>query len=328
LGGDNLAAAVAVEPSGDIVAVGYAADHSDNDYYWAIARYRPNGTLDSNFGNHGRVVTTFGLTYDFANAVAIQPDGRIVVAGSAGTHNGTQLMAVARYNSNGSLDYTFGAGGEVTTQIGSATLTIGHGLVMFGNDVVVAGYSGSDFSDTQPVLVAYTSNGSLETGFGSGGIEAFTMGTGGNGFNAVTRDGANLIAAGEDAASNNGDFFVAEAAANGSPVAGFGNAGTVNIDFAGGTDTAYAVGADRAGHVVVAGDSMGTSDEVALARLTSAGSLDASFGAGGEVTTAAAPGGSAAYAMTLLPGPRIVVAGIALRSGQSSSSFLLARYFD
>ena len=328
LGGDNLAAAVAVEPNGSIVVVGYAADHSDTNYYWAVARYRSNGTLDPTFGNQGRVVTTFGLTYDFANAVAIRPDGKIVVAGSVGTHNGTQLLAVARYNSNGSLDYTFGAGGEATTQVNGATLSIGHGLVLSGNDAVVAGYSGSDFSNTQPVLVAYASNGSLESTFGVGGIESFSLGAGGNAFNAIALDGASIIAAGENAASNNGDFFVAKVATNGSPVAGFGTGGTVNVDFAGAIDTAYALGADGSGRIVVAGDSLGASDQVALARLTSTGSLDTTFGSGGEVTTAAGPGGSAAYAMTIMPGPRIVVGGIGLSASQSTSSFILARYFE
>ena len=301
LGGDSFASAVAVQHNKRIVAVGYAANTSDNAYYWAIARYKSNGSLDPSFGNHGLVVTTFGLTYDFANAVTIQSDGKIVVAGSAGTDNGTQLMAVARYNSNGSLDYTFGTGGMVTTKIGASTLSIGHAVTLNKNDVVVAGYSGADFSDTEPVLVAYNAtNGTLDSGFGTHGVESFSLGAGGNYFSAIIPDNGAIVAAGEDATSNNGDFLVAKVSSNGSPVGTFGTRGIVSVDFAGATNTASAVVIDSAGDIVVVGESFGSTDQVALARLLPGGSLDTRFGTGGKTTTAAGPGGSAAYSATIV----------------------------
>ena len=327
LGGDNLAAAVAVQRNGKIVVVGYAADTSDNNYYWAIARYNANGKLDRSFGNNGKVITTFGLTYDFANAVAIRSDGKIVVAGSAGTHNGSQYIALARYNSNGSLDYTFGAGGTVLTQVGTAVLSIAHGVALANGIAYVAGYTGDTFSATQPILAAYNASGTLDASFGTGGIQTFTLSTGSNDFNAVVVHNQTVVAAGE-ASSNNGDFLAAEVNLSGRPISSFGTHGLVTIDFTGGTDTAYGVGVDGHGRVVLAGDSFSTSDQVALARLHADGRPDATFGTSGKVLTTAGAGGAAAYAMTFTSSTRILVGGITLSAGQTSSRFLLARYVN
>ena len=271
---------------------------TDADYSWAITRYKRNGALDPTFGTHGLVTTTFGFTYNFADAVAIQGDGKIVVVGSAGTDGGTQYLTIARYNTNGSLDTTFGTGGSVETQIGGSQLSVAHGDALVGTTIVVAGYSGSDFSPTQPVIAGYNANGTTDTGFGTSGIESFLSGAGGNAFNAIAVRQGSTVAAGENTSSNNGDFFVAKVSANGAPIAGFGSGGTVIIDFSGATDTAYAIGIDSLARVVVVGDSQGASDQVAVARLLANGSLDTSFGTGGEVTTAAGAGDSAAYAMT------------------------------
>jgi uncharacterized delta-60 repeat protein len=84
-----------------------------------VGRLNTNGTFDATFGTGGSVYTDVGPgTYGQGFAVVIQPDGRIIVAGSAGTTNGyiaTSSFALIRYNPNGSLDGSFGSGGEVTT---------------------------------------------------------------------------------------------------------------------------------------------------------------------------------------------------------------------
>ena len=78
-----------------------------------------SGSLDTTFGTGGKVTTSIGSSYDVANALGIQSDGRIVVAGSS--YNGSNYdFALVRYNANGSLDTTFGTGGIVTTSIGSS----------------------------------------------------------------------------------------------------------------------------------------------------------------------------------------------------------------
>src|SRR5262249_33815551 len=114
-GGEDEARGVAIQPDGKIVVVGLS-DGSDLDF--AVARYNPDGTLDITFGNEGAVTTDFGGNRDVASAVVIQPDGKILVAGTATT--GLNLgFALARYNPNGSVDTTFGVGGKATTDFGA-----------------------------------------------------------------------------------------------------------------------------------------------------------------------------------------------------------------
>src|SRR5207247_383388 len=83
---------------------------------FALARYRADGSVDLTFGSGGRVVTDFGGD-DTAFALAVQPDGKIVVAGVS-TGGGTMDFALARYDSDGALDTSFGSGGRVVTDLG------------------------------------------------------------------------------------------------------------------------------------------------------------------------------------------------------------------
>ena len=108
---------MAIQADGKIVAVGTAGHDFDNKF--ALARYNSNGTLDATFGGGGKVRTDFSAGWDGASGVAIQADGKIVVAGTAaataGPRHGDTKFALARYNSNGTLDATFGGGGKVMT---------------------------------------------------------------------------------------------------------------------------------------------------------------------------------------------------------------------
>ena len=98
-GGGDIANAVAVQPDGKIVVAGFANDASNSDSDFALARYNPDGTLDTSFGSAGIVTTDLGTQSDDARALAIQPDGRIVVAGTAG-----EDIALVRYLPDGKLD--------------------------------------------------------------------------------------------------------------------------------------------------------------------------------------------------------------------------------
>src|SRR3954447_18172860 len=110
-GNGDEAHAVAVQADGKVVAAGGALVTTPlgtlQDF--ALARYRPDGTLDPTFGAAGKVRTDFGGS-EQAFAVAVQPDGKIVAAGGSGRD-----FELARYNADGSLDGTFGVGGKVTT---------------------------------------------------------------------------------------------------------------------------------------------------------------------------------------------------------------------
>ena len=143
---------------------GYAIDSSGNQRF-AVVRYNSDGSLDTTFGSHGQVMLNFGGSYDIAQAVTIQSDGKILVVGYG--YNGSTLAELARLNTDGSLDSSFGTGGMATTNFGNNSGSLFYAAaVQSDGKIIAAGQNGS-----QIALARYTSNGSsLDSGsFGSGG---------------------------------------------------------------------------------------------------------------------------------------------------------------
>src|SRR5206468_2228536 len=106
--------ALAIQADGKLVVAGGASSTVTNNDF-ALARYHPDGTLDPTFGSSGTVTTDFAGGVDVARALAIQADGKLVLAGEAQTSIDSDDFALARYNPDGTLDSTFGSGGTVTT---------------------------------------------------------------------------------------------------------------------------------------------------------------------------------------------------------------------
>ena len=165
------AEAVAIQEDGKIVAAGRSAtlDGKYNDNYnFALVRYTTSGRLDVGFGRGGKVVTDLGTNDDQAPAVAVQADGKIVVAGVSGDHVAADF-ALVRYTPGGRLDPTFGAGGKVRTDFGTHDWDFLDAVVAQPDGKVVAvgssavGYS-HDFA-----LARYTPDGKLDASFGCGG---------------------------------------------------------------------------------------------------------------------------------------------------------------
>jgi uncharacterized delta-60 repeat protein len=109
---------VAIQSDGKIVVAGHTSKPPSNFDDFVVARFNADGSADTSFGTGGMVITDFAGSTDSAHALAIQPDGKIVVAGTA-THGSVTFadsdFAGVRYLSNGSLDARFGSGGKVTT---------------------------------------------------------------------------------------------------------------------------------------------------------------------------------------------------------------------
>jgi uncharacterized delta-60 repeat protein len=164
-GSGDGAAAIAVQPDGKLVAAGGATINGQIDF--ALARYNSNGTLDTSFGTGGRVTTDFGGRYERATSVAVQWDGKIVVAGGA-VINVYNDFALARYHSDGTLDTNFGTGGKVITNFGEVSAQAYSVAVLPDGKIVVAGEANIDGGDDF-ALVRYTSNGTLDDNFGTGG---------------------------------------------------------------------------------------------------------------------------------------------------------------
>jgi uncharacterized delta-60 repeat protein len=149
--GDDGAHAVVIQEDGKIVAAGSA--HSGSDWDFALARYTVSGTLDSSFGTSGVVTTPIGTGDNFAPSVAIQPDGKIVAAGSA--HSGSDFdFVLACYTVSGMLDTTFGTSGVVTTAIGPSDDEALAAAIQEDGKIVAAGYAHSG-NDWDFALVRY-----------------------------------------------------------------------------------------------------------------------------------------------------------------------------
>jgi uncharacterized delta-60 repeat protein len=137
---DDWAFAVAIQSDGKIVAAGSARTPGFFSQDVALVRYNTNGALDSSFGSGGIVRTPIGTNDDYAYALAIQSDGKLVVAGYA--YNFTTSVndfALARYNTDSSLDSSFGSGGTLTTPVGTGTAVARAIAIQADGKIVVAG---------------------------------------------------------------------------------------------------------------------------------------------------------------------------------------------
>ncbi|KAA1424334.1 hypothetical protein [Nocardioides antri] len=142
-GGSDKAAGLALRPDGRLVVAGWRVGGGSD---FALARYTAAGELDTSFHGDGRLTTAFGATYDYAKDVAIQPDGRIVVVGSARVSPvGDGDFALARYRPSGALDSSFGDGGRVETDV-SGYDSLGSLALQDDGRIVVSGATGDDGS--------------------------------------------------------------------------------------------------------------------------------------------------------------------------------------
>ena len=314
--GEALAGALVLQPDGKLVAAGPSDTSSGEDF--GLVRYNPDGSLDTSFGTDGTVTTAIG-PFAGANALVLQPDGKLVAVGFS--HNGSTSeaeFALARYNPDGSLDTSFGTDGTVTTAIGQFAGAIALVLQPDGK-LVVAGFTNNgSLSTADFVLVRYNPDGSLDTSFGTDGTVTTAIGVA---TALVLQPDGKLVAAGF---SRNGEFALARYTPDGSLDTSFGTDGTVTTRI-GNSNDAYALVLQPDGKLVVAGSSTNEREDFALVRYNPNGSLDTSFGTDGTVTTAI---GSEAgvNALVLQPDGKLVAAGFTNNGSPSHEEFALVRY--
>ncbi len=159
---------VAVLPDGKIVAAGSRGQD------FGAARYNADGSLDATFGTGGLVSTDlFGASFDFARAMALQPDGKIVIAGQTSTSliATDQDFALLRYNSDGTVDTTFGTNGRVRTDFGAGNLESAFSVAIDSvGRIVAAGYTTAAGAAGREFAVArYNLDGTLDTTFDGDG---------------------------------------------------------------------------------------------------------------------------------------------------------------
>lgn len=301
-GSEDNGMSIAIQKDGKIVMGGYIRTGDETLFAdFGLARYNRNGSLDITFGTGGKVITDFGAD-EYGNDIAIQTDGKIVIVGCKQTTR--CIFALARYNSNGSLDTTFGTGGIVTT---SFPYNVEARAVAIQSDgkIVVAG-SGNAIN-----LVRYNSNGSLDSTFGTGGKVTILKGIGFAYDITILSDGK-IIAAGYILNDyDNSNFVVARFNSNGSLDNAFGVNGLAETDL-GGFDVAFAIALQSDGKIIVAGERNTDilAGDIALVRYNPTGSLDTTFSSDGIVTTHLGTNlYSAALDIVIQPDGKIVTAG-------------------
>lgn len=304
-GGDSGSGMV-LQKDGKILVAGETQTlFGDKDF--ALARYNSDGSLDTSFGIGGLQATRFGTTDDAGQCVALQADGKILVAGYASSQ-GKDFFAIARYNANGTLDTTFDGDGKAVTAFGTGKDRIYSMAVQADGKILVAGESSG-----QIALARYNANGSLDTGFGSGGKLTTTIDHDSCAHGVIVLADGKILVAGNSShwsyMSFDSEFVVARYTASGKLDTTFGGGKGYAATNIGEGDTAQGLVLQADGKIVVAGSSGSGNGDFALARYLANGALDLSFSGDGKVRTDITGVLDSGYAVALDASGKILVAG-------------------
>jgi uncharacterized delta-60 repeat protein len=217
---------VALQSDGKLVAAGHSLTGIGvNDF--ALVRYNTDGSLDTSFDGDGKVTTDFGGTNDVGQSVAIQSDGKILVAGVSA--NGSSVdFALARYNSDGTLDISFDSDGRVTTSFAAGSDAGSSVTLQPDGKIIVAGQSFNG-SNTDFAIARYNADGSLDTTFGDGGkVTTQFGGFADEGYSVTLQTDGKIIVAGHSNNGSDADFALVRYNSDGSLDPTFG-ADTIDV---------------------------------------------------------------------------------------------------
>ena len=313
---------VALQEDGKIVVVGYSFNTGGQSCF-TVLRYGTDGSLDTSFADSGKVVTSVAKNGS-ADSVAMQGDGKIVVAGNSFIDGGNNDFAVVRYNANGTLDTTFNQTGKATADFGAHDL--GHSVAVHGDGrIVVAGYSTNE-SKKQCALACFKANGNLDASFNGTGKVTTNFGGDGDaeGQGVATQSDGKTVVVGYATVAGVQRFAVERYKTDGALDTSFGGTGRVQTAVGISGSNATGVALQKDGKIVVAGYAVNNSGRVydfACLRYNADGSLDQSFGDHGKVTTDVGDGKATSLAVQ---DNKIIVAGSAYDG--DNNEFAVVRY--
>lgn len=256
----DFALDVAIQSDGGIVAVG-----TGSFTQFGVMRFDADGSLDGSFGEAGKVLTDITGGLDVAFALAIQPDGKIVAAGRAAGAGGR--FALVRYDTDGTLDGSFGESGIVMTNFTRGHDAVRDVLIQVDGKIVAAGRARG--AAGRFALARYRSDGTLDPTFGRGGRVLTNFSPGLDlALGLAVQTNGRIVAAGH-AGGPNHSFAVARYRANGRLDRSFADDGKETVDFTPGDDFARDVAIQVDGKIVMGGRSNRSGGSLALARLES-----------------------------------------------------------
>jgi uncharacterized delta-60 repeat protein len=281
---------VAIQPDGKIVVAGTCGTVSGSEF--CVARYTATGTFDPTFDGDGKVLTAPGAVAsgNELRALALQPDGKIVVAGSCFIGGSNFEICLLRYTENGALDTTFNATGKVRTQAGSTTSSARSLAIQPDGKILVGGECDTATDPSSFCVLRYNSNGSLDLGFsGDGKVVTPMGGSDSNVYEVLLQPDGRIVVAGRCTESPTIKFCLARYLSGGALDLSFSTDGKAIAQAGNGLTTAVGGAALQPdGKIVVASICLSTSPtyQLCVARFTSSGALDLSFSANGEVLAA------------------------------------------
>jgi uncharacterized delta-60 repeat protein len=342
--------ALTIDGEGRILVAGEASSESGAGL---VVRYNADGSLDKTFGIQGAITNVFGTSGIYATAVAVRPDGKIVVAGQAGNPAalGIPVFTLEQFNPDGSPDLTFGFDGIQGTSFPNQYAEI-TGLVLQRNgDPIVVGNTLNASTFTSGFAMArYDPEGNPDRDFGSNGIVTTFAPNPESPFSVALEPNGDIVVTGTsfDPSTGLSDFAVAEylpgpsepvkprphlprppqpGRNSGSLNSGFGTGGVASTNF-GGNDFPTGTATEADGKIVVVANDYSSdfsTSQLAVARYNPNGSLDPSFGSGGYVLTLVGSS-DVGGAVAIRSDGEIIVAAAEVDPGTSLENILVVEY--
>ncbi|MBK9980939.1 MAG: T9SS type A sorting domain-containing protein [Saprospiraceae bacterium] len=309
-GSTDFLRAIAIQPDQKILAAGSTGSGATSDFL--VVRYLPDGSPDPDFGIDGIVRIDFNGVSSSCYAIALQSDGRIVLAGQTSINNASDF-AVAQLNTDGSPDTTFSHDGKVITDLTTMYEFANTVLIQKDGKIIAAGrLESKTYSDF--AAVRYLANGDLDPDFGVQGIVTTSIRDEDEARCGVIQSDGKIILAGFSSVSAKGDFTMVRYLEDGSIDKSFGTSGKVLTDLqgTGGSDFASSIVEDPNGDLVLTGsanfNNLFLESDIGVARYDADGHLDLNFGNQG-IYILQLGGNTQAYGLARQSDGKYIIAG-------------------
>jgi uncharacterized delta-60 repeat protein len=312
---------LAIQPDGKILLGGYCFGD------FCIARFNSDGTLDTpfSFGYSGVVIQPIGLAGDYGYSLAIQPDGKILLGGYCQGVSNTDFC-IARFNSDGTLDTTFGTSGKVIQPIGSLA-DYGQSLAIQPDGKILLGGYCQGVNNSDFCIARFNSDGTLDTTFGSSGKVIQDIGSYSDiGQSLAIQPDGKILLSGRCWNGSNTDFCIARFNSDGTLDTSFDTDGKVIQPIGSWQDYGYSPAIQPNGKILFGGHcNSGSGWDFCIARFNSNGTLDTSFGTGGKVLQPIGSADDLGYSLAIHPDGKILLGGHC-QEGVSNYDFCIARF--